>query len=100
MQLRYLSAFLFFLFTSIQIDAQNVLKGKIIDAGNGDPLIGASIIVKGTISGNITDYDGYFEVKTDAEFPLTIIASYLGYVEKEIELLSGNNITIALEEIV
>jgi iron complex outermembrane receptor protein len=98
MQLRYLSAILLFLFMSVQIDAQHVLKGKIIDAGNGDPLIGASIIVKGTNSGNITDYDGYFEVKTDAEFPMILVASYLGYVEKEIEVLSSNNVTIALEE--
>jgi len=86
------------LFASSSIEAQNILKGKIVDAGNGDPLIGANIIIKGTTDGNITDYDGYFEIKTDQAFPLTIVASYLGYVEKEIEMQSSQNISIALEE--
>jgi len=78
--------------------AQNVVKGKIIDAGNGDPLIGANIIVKGTVDGNITDYDGFFEIKTSLDYPMTLVASYLGYVEKEVEITEGGNISIALEE--
>ena len=89
---------LFFTLISSSADAQNVLKGKIIDAGNGDPLIGANIIVKGTTDGNITDYDGFFEIKTSSDFPLTLVASYLGYVEKEVELTASQNTTIALEE--
>lgn len=77
---------------------QNVIKGKILDANSGEPLIGANILVKGTTDGNITDYDGFFEVKTSADFPLIMVASYLGYVEKEIPLSSSENMTIALEE--
>ncbi|MDF1698186.1 MAG: carboxypeptidase-like regulatory domain-containing protein [Saprospiraceae bacterium] len=98
MQLRHLLSFFLMLFISISGYSQNVIKGKIIDAGNGDPLIGANILVKGTANGNITDYDGYFEVNTDADFPLTVVVSYLGYIEKEVEVLSADNITIALEE--
>lgn len=89
---------LLLIFSSNFTSAQTLLKGNIIDAGNGDPLIGANIIVKGTTDGNITDYDGYFEVKTASDFPLTLVASYLGYIEKEVEITSSNSITIALEE--
>jgi len=78
--------------------AQSTIKGKIIDGYNGDPLIGANIIVKGTTDGNVTDYDGFFEVKTTQNFPMTLVASYLGYVEEEINLTQNQNITIKLEE--
>lgn len=98
MQLRYLLTLLSLLLFSTFIEAQTVIKGRILDAGNGDPLIGANIIVKGTSSGNITDFDGYFEVKTDATFPMTLVASYLGYVEKEVVIQTGDNISISLEE--
>jgi len=98
MKLGNLIALLLLVATSLSLNAQNVLKGKIIDASNGDPLIGANIIVKGTADGNITDFDGYFEVKTSSELPLTIVASYLGYVEMEMEVTSPTGITIALEE--
>jgi len=87
-----------FILTAYSVDAQTVLKGKIMDAGNGDPLIGANIVIKGTTDGNITDYDGFFEIKTTQEFPITLVASYLGYVEKEIVVETNENIKISLEE--
>ncbi|MEE9439855.1 MAG: TonB-dependent receptor [Saprospiraceae bacterium] len=87
------------LLLSSQLIGQHVIKGKIIDAGNGDPLIGANIIVKGTTEGNITDYDGYFELKTNADYPITLLASYLGYNEKEYTVsTAGENVSIALAE--
>lgn len=83
---------------AIHIQAQTVLKGKISDATNGDPLIGASVLVKGTSEGNTTDYDGFFEVKTSVDYPITLVASYLGYIEKEILVEGSGNISITLEE--
>lgn len=98
MKLSNLLKALLLLLTYASMDAQTVLKGKIIDAGNGDPLIGANVIVKGTTDGNITDYDGLFEIKTSLDFPLTLVASYLGYDEKEILVESSDLIKIALDE--
>ena len=98
MKLSNLFTFLLLVFSTHSISGQTVLKGKIIDASNGDPLIGANIIVKGTTEGNITDFDGFYEVKTASSFPLILVASYLGYVEQEIEVSSTDKITIALEE--
>ena len=97
MTLKSLSICLLLLIT-VGLQAQTVLKGKISDAGNGDPLIGANILVKSTTEGNIADYDGFFEIKTALDYPITLVASYLGYVEKEILVEGPGNITITLEE--
>lgn len=98
MKIGNLVTLLFIIISSHSLVAQNTIKGKIIDAANGDPLIGANVIVKGTTDGNITDFDGYFELKTVSEFPMTLVASYLGYVEKEVIIESSGGITISLEE--
>ena len=71
--------------------------GKVISS-DGDPLIGASILVKGTIEGCVTDYNGKFSF-TNKDSCLTIIASYLGFESKESTICAnGNPITIVLDE--
>ena len=44
-----------------------VLKGKVIDASDGYPLIGVSVVVKGTEFGVITDVDGAYELTIPQE---------------------------------
>ena len=79
--------------------AQVTLKGKVQDAFTGDPLIGANIVVQGTTDGNVTDYDGFFELTTSQQPPLTLVVSYLGYNEKEILVSSADPaLSIRLEE--
>ena len=98
MSLRYLQFFIFFLLSS-GIFAQNVIRGKILDEYTGEPLIGANILIKGTTDGNTTDFDGYFEIKTQQEYPMVAIVSYLGYDEKEVQLISDiGKIEIKLQE--
>ncbi|MCQ2116470.1 MAG: carboxypeptidase-like regulatory domain-containing protein, partial [Bacteroidales bacterium] len=63
---------------------KRALSGRVIDQ-NGDPLPGASLIVKGGTTGFITDLDGNFEIK-GVEFPATFVVSYIGYNDKEIAL--------------
>lgn len=90
--------FAFFL-TENQLIGQNVFSGKILDASDGEPLIGANIVVKGTTDGNVTDYDGIFEVSTSQDFPLTIVASYLGYDDVEQIVNNGDDkVTILMKE--
>lgn len=67
--------------------AARSLKGKVVDQ-MGEGLIGASIMVKGTTKGFITDLDGGYEI-TGVDFPATLIVSYIGLQDKEIEV-SGN----------
>lgn len=52
-----------FLLAGSGLFAQNLkVTGTVTDAGNGDPLIGAAVVVKGTTNGTSTDIDGRFEL--------------------------------------
>ena len=52
-----------YLLTLAVVSHAQVLKGTVIDAATGEALIGASIQLKGTASGTVTDIDGRFELK-------------------------------------
>ncbi|MFK7947292.1 MAG: TonB-dependent receptor [Saprospiraceae bacterium] len=67
--------------------AQITIKGKVQDETK-EPLIGASVIIKNTTIGVVTDYDGAFSIKTDQNLPLTLTVSYLGYASKDVEVTS------------
>ena len=71
------------------------ITGKITDT-NGDGLIGASIAVKGTTTGTVTDADGTFSLAVSNESVLVI--SYTGYNTKEETVGTRTVIDITLEE--
>ena len=52
-------------------------RGKVIDGDNGEPMIGVSILVKGTTQGTITDFDGNFELTAPNGAQLQF--TYLGF---------------------
>ena len=58
--------------------SQTTVKGKIID-NNGQPLPGANIIVTGTTTGTISDYDGNYTLTVNQEPPFTIQISSVGF---------------------
>ena len=66
--------------TSAQ-DANITVKGQVLDS-DGEPLIGATIKVKGSNTGTVTDFDGNFELKAPASAVLEV--SYVGYTAREI----------------
>lgn len=77
--------------------AQNTpYKGKVIDATNNEPLIGVSILEKGTSNGVITDIDGNFNIQTNPE--AVLVFSYIGYSTVEKKASECNGITIKLAE--
>ena len=41
--------------------AQTTVKGQLVDAETGDPLVGAAVMVEGTSQGSVTDVDGNFK---------------------------------------
>ena len=60
--------------------AQGLITGHITDVRTGEPLIGASVIVKSEKGkGVVTDIDGNFSLKTKVEAPLTLRVEYVGY---------------------
>ena len=79
---------------SIHAWAQSIVTGTVTDQQN-EPLIGATVIVKGTQTGVSTDVDGKFSIK--AEQGKTLVISYVGYKTTEVPV-KGNNLTVALTE--
>ena len=80
--------------------AQNVIKGHIADVHSGEPLIGASVIVKGgKTQGVVTDVDGNFSLETDREAPLTLSIEYIGYRPQQIDVYDAEEpVNIELRE--
>ena len=66
-----------------------VLKGKVIDAADGYPLIGATVMVEGTKLGAITDVDGMYELKIP-QHKCEVVFSCIGY-DDEIRIYTTNN---------
>ena len=79
--------------------SQGTIRGTVFDKGNGDRLIGASVIVKGTADGTVTDFDGVFEIRTKEQLPFTLVVSYVGYAALELVVNSTDqSIKVQLEE--
>ena len=74
--------------------AQANVTGTVVDQ-NDEPLMGATVIVKGTASGTSTDLDGNFTI--NAAQGKTLVVSYVGYTTKEVPV-KGTNLKITLNE--
>lgn len=72
-----------------------IVRGKIIDEA-GEPLIGVSVLVKGTANGTITDFDGNFSVSVPAGSN-TLEVSYVGYIKQTIAIGNNANFNIQLK---
>ena len=64
------------------------LRGVVTDGTSGETLIGASVKIKGTTNGAITDLDGKFQIATNELPPYTLLVNYVGYMVQEIEVKS------------
>ena len=80
------------LFLSVNVYAQNVIIGTVVDETD-EPLIGVSVIEKGTTKGAVTDLDGQFRL--DVAAGTTLVVSYVGYDTKEVK--AANGMTIKLQ---
>ena len=80
--LKHTLCFLLFCF-SLNLTAQVTLSGKIIDDYTGEPMDGVKVKVKGLNAGAFTDDKGSFTISIQAELPVTLISSYLGYADAE-----------------
>jgi iron complex outermembrane receptor protein len=82
--------------TSIKALAQTTLTGKISDAQTSEPLIGATVLIKGTSNGITTNINGEFKLDYNGTFPLILIFRYLGYDTQELEFASNRFIDVRL----
>ncbi len=83
-------------FAVIQAQGQTTLSGKVSDAETSEPLIGASILVKGTKTGTTTSENGDFSLNNRNGFPVTLIISYIGYQSKELEFTDNQKLEVFL----
>ena len=83
------------LFPSGAFAQTRTVSGTVTDASTGEALIGASVLVKGTSTGAVTDIDGNFSLELSERKTLTI--SYVGYLSKEVKASPGANLEIQLE---
>ncbi|KAA6341537.1 TonB-dependent receptor SusC [termite gut metagenome] len=70
---------------------QTTVTGTVTDGGDGSPLIGANVLVKGTSVGTITDISGKYSVNVPAGSKVLVI-SCIGYKSQEITLTTGQRV--------
>lgn len=101
MKKRLQLVFVFFLLFGFSIDQevyaqQARITGKVSDGSSGEGIPGASILVKGTVRGTITDLDGKFAIEAGPTDVLVI--TFIGYVSKEETVGTRNEINVTLME--
>ena len=84
-------------------NAQNTKVDGIVTDATGETVIGASVMVKGTKTGTVTDFDGKFHL--DCSPGATLVVSYIGFENQEVKASSNMKITLkeasnALNEVV
>ena len=73
-------------------------KGQVVADADGSPLIGASVVEKGTSNGTVTDVDGNFALNV-SKVPATLEISYIGYTTQEVAYSGGSQaLSIRLRE--
>lgn len=90
-----LSGLLMILSANAQTGTQINVRGSVTDI-NGEPLIGVNILVEGTSTGTVTDYDGNFQLRVPADAVLNI--SYIGYQPQQVAVNNRTTIQIVLVE--
>ena len=93
--LAILSGLLMILSANAQTGTTINVRGSVKD-GTGEPLIGVNILVEGTTTGTVTDYDGNFQLQVPADAVLNV--SYIGYRPQQIAVNNRTNIQIILAE--
>jgi len=91
--MKRLQAIFFSLLVAVSAFADFSAKGKVIDADTSEPMIGVSILVKGTTTGTVTDFDGNFVLTVPDKATLQL--SYMGY--KTIEIRAIEDMQIIME---
>ncbi len=76
--------------------AQGKVSGTVVDA-NGDAIIGASVIVKGTSTGTVTDFDGNFTIQ-NVPANGSLVISYVGYRNQTVAVAGKSQVNVTLEE--
>ena len=94
MKLKF-TLFILIFVVSVQLFGQRTIKG-VITSTEGDPLIGASVLIKGTSKGTVSDLDGKYEIKAKDGDILQF--SYIGFNPKEVKVEGQDIINVELNQ--
>lgn len=86
---------LFFLGISTAMAQSGTVRGAIVDATNGSPLPGATVQVKGTTNGTVSDLDGKYSISVSGN--ATLVFSYIGYQSQEISVSPNTSVNVKLK---
>ncbi|GAA6530459.1 hypothetical protein LPYR103PRE_24320 [Segatella asaccharophila] len=92
-QIKLITFLLAILSCTFTFAQQRVFTGSVVDS-QGSPIIGASVIQKGTAKGGVTDLDGNFSVSVDPGS--TLVISYIGYQTREVK--AAPNLKVVLKD--
>ena len=81
--------------TALTNQQKKIITGTVVDS-NGEAVIGANVLVKGTTNGTITDMDGKFSLEVPEGAMLLV--SYIGYGDYETKVGNQSNLSITLKE--
>lgn len=76
---------------------QNVVTGQVLDE-MGEPIIGATVQIKGVTKGAITDVDGKFRISVNNAGKETLVVSFIGYTAEEVPLKGKTFVKVVLKE--
>lgn len=84
-----------FFFGLVALGQQTQINGTVLSETDGQPLPGASIIVKGTSIGTVSDFDGKFQIK--AKEGEILVASFVGFIDTQVNVTSKKTYNIILK---
>lgn len=89
---------LFVFLSMLSVYAEQVeIKGNVLEAASKQPIIGATLKIKGQTVGTVTDFKGTFTIKVN-ELPINLIVSSIGFKTTELLVSNSSFITISLRE--
>lgn len=77
----YIGLLMLMIAAATHLQGQTILRGIVMDESTGEPIIGANVIIQGTTTGAVTDFDGEYIIKTDLPLPIDLHISYVGFNE-------------------
>lgn len=93
--MRFSTSFVIAFLCTLSAFAQNVIKGTVSDV-NGEPMVGVSVVVKGTTTGKITDLNGQYTIKVQPKDILTFFC--VGMATQEIKVGNQQVINVTLKD--
>lgn len=94
-RIKYLVLFCLWFIIPLSSFAQVSITGKVTDTQTNEPLVGVTVLVKGTTIGTLTDIDGNYTLAVPNEMS-TLVYSFIGYISQEIAVGNQRTINMAL----